>query len=259
MNILVTNDDGVYAPGIQYLIKSLPKTAKIAVSAPNVERSATSHSISLRTKLKVESFEKEGVLYYAVHGTPADSVKVALSEIPNFKPDVVISGINQGANTGVSVYYSGTVAAAREAFINGIPSFAISLANPQILDFSAASRMANLVLQGYAEQRLPLDVMLNVNVPPLPWDTIRGIKITKQAASRFIKEFVPESDEGSKKVFTLTGEIQLFDSDGTSDEEAVTDGYISVTPLKLDMTDYHSKASLDKWLKSSSDHPGGSL
>ncbi len=249
MNILLTNDDGINAWGLQALIKSVPAGMKVAVAAPATERSASSHSISLGQKLRIESFEKKGVLQYAVHGTPADCVKFALAGIPNFKPDLIFSGINQGANTGVSVYYSGTISAAREGFINGIPAVAISLASNSFSDFSASAGIARQIMQGYEAGCFPKNVMLNINVPPLKAGEIRGIKVTKQAASRFIEEFIPEKEHGDKKVYTLAGEIEVINADGTSDEEAVMDGFISITPLKLDLTEYEALPLLKNWAK----------
>lgn len=248
MNILVTNDDGIQAPGIQHLMDCLPDWAQVVAAAPAHEKSACGHSISLHAQLKVEVFERKGKKCYVVHGTPADSVKFALAEISGFKPDLVLSGINQGANTGVSVYYSGTISAAREALINGVPAVAISLASKTYQDFRAGAKIARLLVEVYAQGIFPRHTMLNVNVPPLSWEEIRGIKVTKQAASRFIEEFVPVEEGKAHQIFTLAGEIELFDADGTSDEEAVSEGFVSVTPLKLDLTDYEAMSSLKEWL-----------
>jgi 5'-nucleotidase len=172
-----------------------------------------------------------------------------MAGIKNFKPDVVFSGINQGSNTGVSVFYSGTISAAREGFINRVPSVAISLCSGTYRDFSAAIAAARLLMDGYLNKVFPLDVMLNVNVPPLPVEKIKGMKLTKQAVSRFIEEFIPEKEHEDKKVFTLAGEIEVLDADGTSDEEAISEGYISVTPLKLDLTDYQAFPFFKDWVE----------
>ncbi len=251
MNILLTNDDGIDAPGLQALLLSVPSGMRVVVAAPASERSASSHSISLGQKLRIEEFEKKGIRQYAVHGTPADCVKFALVGIPGFKPDLVVSGINQGANTGVSVYYSGTISAAREGFINGVPAVAISLASNTFRDFAACAGIAREIIRGYETGCFTKNVMLNVNVPPLKTGEIRGVKVTKQAASRFIEEFVTEKEHGDKKVYTLAGEIEIINADGTSDEEAVLDGFISVTPLKLDLTEYETLPLLRDWVKNS--------
>lgn len=250
MKILITNDDGIHSAGIKALMESMPPGVSALVAAPATERSACSHSISLGQKLRVEEFRNGKIPSYAVHGTPADCVKFALSTIPNFKPDLVVSGINHGANTGVSVYYSGTISAAREGFINGVPAVAVSLCGRDFRDFRGAMEITRQLILGYKEKRFPLNVMLNVNVPGLDPKQIKGVKITKQAASRFIEEFVPEKSHDGKKIFTLAGEIEVYNADGTSDEEAVADGFISVTPLKLDLTEYDAIPNFDKWLKS---------
>lgn len=251
MNILLSNDDGIEAPGIQALLSSVPPGMRVVVAAPASERSASSHSISLGQKLRIEEFERKGVRQFAVHGTPADCIKFALVGISGFKPDLIVSGINQGANTGVSVYYSGTISAAREGFINGVPAVAISLASNVFKDFKASAVIARKIIRGYEMGRFPKNIMLNVNVPPLGVSEIRGIKVTKQAYSRFIEEFVAEKEHGGKKVYTLAGEIEVLNADGTSDEEAVIGGFISITPLKLDLTEYEALPLLREWAKNS--------
>lgn len=251
MNILLSNDDGIDAPGIQALLSSVPSGMRVVVAAPASERSASSHSISLGQKLRIEEFKKKGVRHFAVHGTPADCVKFALVGISGFKPDLILSGINQGANTGVSVYYSGTISAAREGFINGVPAVAISLASRVFNDFEASAVLARKIIRGYEAGYFPKNVMLNVNVPPLSSSEIQGIKVTKQAYSRFIEEFITDKEHNDKKVYTLAGEIEVLNADGTSDEEAVLEGFISMTPLKLDLTEYEALPLLRDWVKNS--------
>lgn len=249
MRILLTNDDGIKAPGLIALREATAGGREVAIVAPATERSASSHSISLGQKLKVEETRAGSIRQWVVHGTPADSVKFAVSELKDFAPDLIISGINQGANTGVSVYYSGTISAAREGLINRIPSIAISLCSKTSRDFRACQQILRRLVEGYEARVLPSAVMLNVNVPPLPPEEIRGIKMTKQAASRFIEEFVCLERHGGKKVYALAGEIELTDPDGTSDEEVVAEGFISITPLKLDLTDYPAMPIFGEWLR----------
>lgn len=248
MNILLTNDDGIKAPGLRALLAAMPAGTRVVVAAPANERSACSHSISLGQKLRIEESMHKGVREWAVHGTPADCVKVVLSELKDFVPDLIISGINQGANTGVSVYYSGTISAAREGLINRVPSMAVSLCSRDSQDFEASRQIVRRLIEAYELRHFPSDILLNINVPSLPMQEIRGVRITKQAASRFIEEFVPEEQHDGKKVYTLAGEIELMDPDGTSDEEAIVNGFISITPLKLDVTDYPSIPVFEKWL-----------
>ncbi len=251
MNILLTNDDGLHAEGMKALMASLPKGVHAVVAAPATQRSASSHSITLGQHLRVEEDVLNGITRYAVHGTPADCVKFALSGIEGFYPDLIVSGINHGSNTGVSVFYSGTISAAREGFINRVPSVAISLCSSTSEDFEASMDIARKIMTGYVRGQFPKDVMLSINVPALPFEKVRGIKVTKQAASHFIEEFIPEKAHDGKKVFTLAGEIEIFDPDGTSDEEAVAEGYISITPLKIDLTDYRYMKQFENWVKQS--------
>jgi len=254
MNILLTNDDGIEAPGLLAVLEALPRYAKAVMVAPASEKSASSHSITLGGQLRVEARERGGVRQYAVHGTPADCVKFALSELKDFVPDLIVSGFNQGSNTGVSVYYSGTISAAREGLINRIPSMAISLCSKTFREYAVCQDVTRRFIQGYAQSAFPRDAMLNINVPPVSLREVRGIKITKQASSRFIEEFVPKTIHGNVHIYTLAGEIEVCDPDGTSDEEAVAANYISVTPLKLDLTDYQSMAVLDRWVKKSGEN-----
>lgn len=249
MNIFLTNDDGIEAAGLRTLVAGLKQDANVFVVAPATERSAASHSISLGQKLRVEESLKGGVLEYKVHGTPADCVKFALSELRHLNPDLVISGVNQGANTGVSVYYSGTISAAREAVINGVPAMAVSLCSKDFNDFSVAVAVVQQLVAAYEHEPFPKGVLLNVNVPAVPPNKVRGMRLTKQAVSRFIEEFVKEGRSGGGNVYTLAGEIELMDPDGSSDEEAIREGFVSITPLKLDLTDYATMRCMEGWLK----------
>ncbi len=249
MNVIYTNDDGIDAPGIQALIRNVPQGVNAIVVAPASERSACSHSISLGQKLRIEEYRDHGIDHYKVHGTPADCIKFAISELKYFMPNLVVSGVNQGANTGVSVYYSGTISAAREAVINHIPAAAFSLCSRVFDDFSASIQIAARVIEGYAANAFPPETLVSVNIPPIPFEKMRGVKITKQASSRFVEEFVKEKEHDGKRVYSLAGEIEVYDTDGTSDEEAVMNGYVSITPLKLDVTDYQAIRIFEDWLK----------
>lgn len=247
MNIIYTNDDGIQAPGIQALIAGIPAGINAIVVAPASERSACSHSISLGQKLRIEEYEQDGVYCYMVHGTPADCIKFAVSELAAFRPDLIVSGVNQGANTGISVYYSGTISAAREGIINRIPSMALSLCSRSFNDFRASVDTANKLIEGHRAGLFPKEILINVNIPALPPGKIKGIRVTKQASSRFIEEFVKEKSHDGKRVYSLAGEIEVYDKDGKSDEEAVVEGYVSLTPLRLDMTDYSAMKSFEQW------------
>lgn len=249
MNILLTNDDGATARGMAALRQSLPSKVRAVIAAPATQRSASGHSITIGQKLRVEEDILEGIPRYSVHGTPADCVKFALAGIPGFYPDLIVSGINQGSNTGVSVFYSGTISAAREGFINRVPAVAVSLCSGTYFDYTASIDITRRIMEGYIQKIFPTEVMLSVNVPPLPPKEIKGIRVTKQAASHFIEEFIPCKEHDDRKVFTLAGEIEIFDPDGKSDEEAVAEGYISITPLKIDLTDYRYMKDFESWVQ----------
>jgi len=242
VKILLTNDDGIAAPGLQALFRELEKEHDCLVVAPASEKSASSHSISLGQKLIIKEHAPK---QFAIHGTPADCVKLALSEIKHFRPDLLISGINPGPNTGVSVYYSGTISAAREGLINQIPSMAVSIRSRTPHDFSPAAAFCRTLLEGHETGIFPRDIFLNVNIPDLSQSQIRGVKIARQAPSRFVEEFIVE--EGAHRTYRLAGEIHVFDPDGTTDEEAVAEGFIAITPLKLDLTCYDTVVILEKW------------
>ena len=246
VKILLTNDDGIEAPGLTALWTALREEHECLVVAPASEKSASSHSISLGQKLVIE---ERGPRQFAVYGTPADCVKFALSEIKDFRPDLLVAGINPGPNTGVSVYYSGTISAAREGLINRIPGMAISIASRTPTSFSFAASFAALLLEGYEEGIFPPGILLNVNLPPFPEAEIRGVKIARQASSRFVEEFIKESSNGHRRVYRLAGEIEIFDPDGTTDEEVLAQGYIVMTPLQLDVTDYSAMPLLENWMK----------
>lgn len=246
MKILLTNDDGIEAPGLQGLVHALEEAHDCFVVAPAGEQSASGHAISLGKKLIIEEKVPRRI---AVHGTPVDCVKFALSELKDFRPDLLVSGINPGPNTGVSVYYSGTISAARESLINRVPSMAISVGSKTATDFSYAASVARSLVEGYEEGVFPLDVFLNVNIPNLPESEIRGIRVVRQAPSRFIEEFIQEEASKNQKTYVLAGEIEVFDPDGTTDQEVLSEGFIALTPLKLDLTDYDSMPIFEKWIQ----------
>ena len=246
MKILLTNDDGIDAPGLEELFRVLSKSHPCLVVAPASEKSASSHSVSLGQKLVIEERKKNN---FAVYGTPADCVKFALSELEHFRADLLISGINPGPNTGVSVYYSGTISAAREGLINNIPSIAVSLGSKTAADFSHAAAFITSILKNCKKAPFSPGILLNINIPALPASQIRGIKVARQAHSRFIEEFILESQSDHKRVYTLAGEIEVTDPDGTTDEEVLCEGFISITPLKLDLTDYSQMPILQQWLR----------
>ncbi len=240
--ILVTNDDGIYAPGLKALEQSLGSLGEVTVIAPDREMSATSQSLSVHTPLRVHALDERHI---AVTGTPADTVILALYRLLPQKPDLVVSGINPGGNLGENVIYSGTVAAAMEATLHGVPSFAISLATRKYLDFTAAAAFAGQLAGMILEKGLPPGVMLNVNVPR---GDVRGVRITRQ--SRKISQNIvhEKSDPRGRPYFWLDETARIEVAEADSDYAAVRAHEISITPLQVDRTDYPSLRQLADWL-----------
>lgn len=247
-NILITNDDGIYAPGIFNLIESVCEWGRVVVVAPNAAQSGMSHAISLGKPLRLESVQLPlAVEAYSCNGTPVDCVKLSIAQL-NFVPDFILSGINHGANSSVSVLYSGTMSAAMEGAIMGIPSVGFSLCNhAHEADFSASKEVIKTIFQQLLEQDLPEHFLLNVNIPDLPIDMIQGIKITRQAKGRFVEEFDKRTDPYGKEYFWLTGKFELDDEGDDHDIQALRENYVSITPVQMDLTAYKLMETLKTW------------
>ncbi len=244
MKILLTNDDGIEAAGLRALWEAIPEDVETLIAAPRWQSSAAGHSVSLRRSIRASEvkWDKKKTAY-AIEGTPVDCVKFAFAKL-KFEPDIVFSGVNVGPNTGVSVFYSGTVAAAREGLFTGIPALAISMASHACDDFRPAIQFVRRFVDYHKNHPLPRDLMLNVNVPVRPLRSIKGVKITRQAPSRFVEDYRAGAELGT---YELNGTIELLEPDGTSDEEAVAEGFISITPLHIDLTAYHEMQFLKRW------------
>ncbi|MDD5085069.1 MAG: 5'/3'-nucleotidase SurE [Candidatus Omnitrophica bacterium] len=253
MKILLTNDDGIHAEGLRILRKRLERDHECVVVAPLSQRSAIGHAITLGEVIEIEEVRERGRLYgYGVLGTPADCVKFALCKLFKAKrlPDLIISGINRGPNAGVSIFYSGTVSAAREGLIAGIPSMAVSVADFEGGDYRGAARLAGKLTVLYGKGLIPRDIMLNVNMPYRRRSRrSRPVRVTKQAVSRFMERFIKKGSSRARKRFMLAGEIVMLHSDGFSDQEAIDEGRVSITPLKLDLTDHGAMRVLESVLK----------
>ncbi|MFA6218081.1 MAG: 5'/3'-nucleotidase SurE [Candidatus Omnitrophota bacterium] len=249
MNILLTNDDGIFAEGIHVLYKSLKRIATVHVVAPDTERSAVGHAITLSDPLRVRKVTRNGKFFgYATTGTPADCVKLAISAILKKKPDLVISGINLGPNVGYSVLYSGTVSGASEGAIIGIPSFAISLATFDKPDYRFAATFARkLVKQIMNNKKMPAGTLLNVNIPAVESSRIKGVKVVKQTKTAIKERFDKREDPHKRTYYWLTGEVVESDGDTDADIEAIRNRYVSITPIKCDMTDYGFMEELKSW------------
>jgi 5'-nucleotidase len=238
--ILVSNDDGIAAAGLQALVAALETLDEVWVVAPDRNQSAVSHALTLHRPLRIEPL---GERRFAVDGTPTDCINLALNAILPERPRLVVSGINHGANLGEDVTYSGTVSAAMEATLLGVPGIAVSLLGTDEFDFTAAASFSRALAAVVLEHGLPPDTLLNVNVPARPMDEIKGHVLTRQGKRRYSDVIVEKVDPRGKKYYWIGGgEMNYVAAEGT-DFAAVHAGYISVTPLHLDLTNY---ASLQK-------------
>jgi 5'-nucleotidase len=245
---LVTNDDGITSPGLHALYDELKRLDRVIVVAPDAERSAVGHAITVTTPLRVQEFRRgEEMMGFATNGTPADCVKIAVRALLDPPPDLVVSGINRGSNMGTNVIYSGTVSAATEARILGIPSLAISLDTRGNADWTYAATIGRRLAAQVLEHGLPPRVLLNVNVPNLPASRIRGLKVTRQGDSRFVEGFVVRKDPRQEPYYWLTGSYEVDDDDPETDGWAVANGYVSVTPISFDLTAHAARAELARW------------
>jgi 5'-nucleotidase len=248
MHILLTNDDGIYSKGILALYLELKKIAEVSIVAPDSERSAVGHAITLTDPLRVEKVDKDGKLFgYKVNGTPADCVKIAINAILKKKPDLVVSGINLGPNTGTNVIYSGTVSAATEGTILGIPSIAVSLTTFEKSDYSFAAEFTRNLCVLVRKNGLPEGTLLNVNIPAVKKSKIKGVKITKQGEFRFKEYFEKRLDPRQRTYYWMGGEELIPLDEKGSDHEAVKKNFISITPLHYDLTDYGEIERLKGW------------
>lgn len=250
MKILVTNDDGITAPGIAALVKELKKLGEIVVVAPSVERSAVGHAITLSDPLRIWPHSENGNFFgYAVNGTPADCVKLAYWALLKGRsmPDLLVSGINLGSNTGINTIYSGTVSAATEGAIIGIPSFAISLTTFKNPDFSYAAKFAYKLSQLLVQKKLPKGVFLNVNVPAVPESEINGVMITTQGLALYEEEFDLRSDPHGREYYWLTGQKIDIETRADVDDRAIINKNVSITPLHYDLTYYGFLDELRRW------------
>jgi 5'-nucleotidase len=249
MRILLTNDDGIHAPGLEALYHQLKTIAQVKVVAPEMEQSAVGHAITIYNPLRVtEVFKREALFGYAVNGTPADCVKLGANIIFPQPPDLVISGINLGMNAGDCIIYSGTVSAATEAVILRIPSIAVSLATYDSgADFGYAARFINRLAQLVHQNGLPAGTLLNVNIPAVSPEEIKGVCITRQGRFTFKDVFVKRHDPKGRTYYWLENEDIQPDPDGDCDLNAIKENKISITPIKYDFTDYAYLNELKKW------------
>lgn len=244
MRILVSNDDGVHAEGIRALSEALAACGEVIVVAPDRNRSGASHSLTLEVPLRVTRITETG--YHAVKGTPTDCVHLAVNELVRPEPDMVVAGINHGANLGDDVIYSGTVAAATEGRHLGFPSLAISLVGKT--HFATAAHYAAQLVRGMMVHPLPADQILNVNVPDLPLDQIKGIRVTRLGNRHRAESVICSEDPRGQPIYWIGPPGSQQDAGEGTDFAAIEQGYVSITPLTIDMTAYSSLAGLGAWL-----------
>ena len=243
--ILVTNDDGIHSKGIITLVKALREIGDVFTVAPDIEQSAVAHSFTLHRPLRVEKIRRN---FYAVDGTPADCIHLGVNTILPKRPRLIVSGINKGGNLGDDIIYSGTVSAAFEGTLLGIPSFAISLVSRSHFKFDVAARFALRIARSIIERGLPKNTFLNINVPNLGEKEIKSYQITHQG--RLIHkgdEVVEKVDPRGRKYYWIGGGQLVFEKGRNTDVEAVSKSCISITPLNLDLTNYSSIRELKKW------------
>jgi 5'-nucleotidase len=233
--ILVTNDDGVYAPGLRALFARMQQLGRAVIVAPERDKSAVSHSLTMNRPLQVRRLEAD---VYTLDGTPTDCVSIGSNKVLEQKPDLLVSGINPGVNLGDDISYSGTVSAAIEATMYGIPALAFSLGGESPYDFTHAAHVAGKLAARALSFGLPENTLLNINVPALPEEQIKGIRFTRQGR-RIYKNAIQETfDPWGRKHYWIGGGTVHWSGGNNTDEHALRDGYISVTPIQLDITNH---------------------
>jgi len=232
--ILVSNDDGIHAPGIRALVESLQGLAEVTVVAPLTEQSAASHALTLHHPLRIKEVDERR---YGVEGTPTDCVLLAIREFLPEPPDLVVSGINQGPNLGEDVLYSGTVAAAMEGALLGIGSVAFSLASWRHKDFRGASQVARTIVRRLLSRNLPPKFLLNVNIPPVPPEEIAGYRLTRLGSRVYNDAIIRKTDPRGRDYYWIGGAEPTWKTTPESDFGAVEENFVSITPIRLDLTD----------------------
>ena len=237
MRILISNDDGIHAPGIHALYDAVKDLGEVHVVAPDAERSAVGHAITLSDPIKSRKIDRNGAFFgHAVGGTPADCVKLAVYALMDKPPDLVISGINLGPNAGISVIYSGTVSAATEGTILGIPSMAISMNTFAEPRWATAAHFAKHFAKQVIAKGLPAETLLNVNVPNLPLDQVKGVRLTRMGRSRFVETFDRRADPRGNIYYWMDGQLEKIGESKGTDLQALEDGFVSMTPIWFDLT-----------------------
>ncbi|MGF7057050.1 5'/3'-nucleotidase SurE [Brassicibacter mesophilus] len=249
MNILITNDDGINAIGIRRLAEKLKILGNITVIAPDRERSATGHAITMHQPLRVEKIDtySDGVFAWSISGTPSDCIKIGIESILSDKPDIIVSGINNGPNLGTDVIYSGTVSAAIEGAIHGIPSIALSVAGRKgEINYDAAVKYSSELVKLTIKHCKDKNLILNINVPSISEESIKGIRLTELGIRKYSNTFIKREDPLGKNYYWLAGNLIEIQNNDQSDVKAIENGFISITPLHYDLTDYRILEELNK-------------
>ncbi|SLM28196.1 5'-nucleotidase surE [Desulfamplus magnetovallimortis] len=250
MNILLTNDDGYLAPGIRALYEQFRYSHKVTLVAPDRERSAVGHGITLHEPLRMKNMAKKITAMeseeYSVTGTPADCVKLALFELYETPPDLVISGVNAGSNTGVNINYSGTAGAAREAAINGVPAIAVSIKRGDIMDYTGMARFIDAFASQSLIETIHQGTFLNINAPAINLNEVLGIKITRQATRNVSRRFKKETDPRGHTYYWYDC-MDPVENEPETDDAALEEHYISVTPIQCDLTNHLLMTKLDSY------------
>jgi 5'-nucleotidase len=239
MRFLLTNDDGIYAKGLSALYDELSQQADCLIVAPEIEQSAVGHAITIFRPLMVRKAMKNGIfLGYAVYGTPADCVKIGIKELSDKPVDLVVSGINRGANVGINIIYSGTVSAATEAVIMGVPALAVSLDTHKEADYTFAARFAGKMVHLFISNSELKNTAVNVNIPALPREKIKGVAIVRQGKGNIIEHFEKRVDPRDNTYYWISGESQPATEQLDTDISALAAGFITITPIQYDLTRY---------------------
>jgi 5'-nucleotidase len=245
--ILITNDDGITAPGIKNLIEAVKDLGKVVVVAPDKPQSGMGHAITIGIPLRLHKVNFFGdIEAYQCTGTPVDCVKLAVDKVLHSKPDICLSGINHGANHSINVIYSGTMSAAVEAAIESIPSIGFSLLDYALeADFTASRKYARVIVKQMLESPPDKHCVLNVNIPIATEEEIKGVKICRQAYAKYEEDFIERNDPHGRKYYWLTGQFVNFDEGTDTDVWALANKYVSVVPVQFDLTHYKQKQQLE--------------
>lgn len=250
LKILLSNDDGINSPGIYHLANCLKEIGIVTLVAPESEKSASGLSITMHKPLRIKKVDifDDSIDAWCINGTPSDCIKFAIDSLLDETPDIVISGINQGSNLGTDVLYSGTVSAAIEGAINKVPSIAVSLDTVQKCNFEPYAKIAAKLCKKLYENKIEKGLVMNINMPYIPINEIKGVKVTKLGTRRYKNCFIERLDPRGKSYFWLAGELDEKDiNNSNTDVGSINNNYISVTPISFDLTSYETISKMKKW------------